>query len=303
MIIVCDECKTKLQLDDNLIKKSLFKVRCSKCKHVFSVDLSPKEDIVELKQTLEKTEKKVIAICNQKGGVAKTSTCLNLGMALAIQGKKVLLIDFDAQANLSLLLGKNNEPSFYEIAQKQTTIFKTTKSVYSNLWLLPANNRIALLAKQALQQPKEFSNFLHETLEPIKAHFDYILIDTPPSVKFFTPQTLMAADFVIIPTQCEFLAMNGVIQMEGIIRALMPTHPLDYRILVTMYDEKSTASKVIYSKLKSKYQGKLFDTVINLDYKMQESQIVNKPLIYYDKDAKAAKQYCELATQVELFLR
>lgn len=303
MIIVCDECKTKLQLDDHLIKKSLFKVRCSTCKHVFSVDLSPKEDIVELKQTLEKTEKKVIAICNQKGGVAKTSTCLNLGVSLSLLGKKVLLIDFDAQANLSLLLGKNNEPSFYEIAEKQMTISKTIKNVYPNLWLLPANNRIALLARQALQQPKEFGGFLRETLEPIKVHFDYILIDTPPSVKFFTPHALMAADFVIIPTQCEFLAMNGVIQMESIIRAIIPSHPLDYRILVTLYDDKNTASNVIYAKLKEKYHSKVFDTVINLDYKMQESQIVNEPLVYYDEHAKASIQYRELAKQVELLLR
>lgn len=303
MIIVCDECKTKLQLDDHLITKSFFKVRCSKCKHIFSVDLSPKEDIVELKQTEEKPEKKVIAICNQKGGVAKTSSCLNLGASLSVSGKKVLLIDFDAQANLSLLLGKNNEASFYEIAQKQITISKAIKNIYPNLWLLPANNRIALLAKQALQQPKEFGGFLRETLEPIKTHFDYILIDTPPSVKFFTPHALMAADFVIIPTQCEFLAMNGVMQMESIIRALVPTHPLDYRLLVTLFDEKNMASKVIYAKLKAKYQGKLFDTVINLDYKMQESQIVNQPLFYYDEKATATKQYRELARQVDILLR
>jgi chromosome partitioning protein len=304
MIIVCDECKTKLQLDDHLINKPLFKVRCSKCKHIFSVDLSPKEeDIVELKQTQEKPEKKVIAICNQKGGVAKTSTCLNLGVSLSALGKKVLLIDFDAQANLSLLLGKNNEPSFYEIAQKQITPLKAIKNVYPNLWLLAANSRIALLARQALQQPKEFGLFLRETLEPIKTHFDYVLIDTPPSVKFFTPHALMAADFVIIPTQCEFLAMNGVMQMDSIIRALVPNHPLDYRILVTLYDEKNTASKVIYAKLKAKYPNKVFDTVIHLDYKMQESQIVNKPLVYYDENAIAAKQYRELAKQVEIILR
>jgi chromosome partitioning protein len=302
MIIVCDECKTKLQLDDHLINKSLFKVRCSKCKHVFSIDLSPKEDIVGLEQPPEKPVKKVIAICNQKGGVAKTSTCLNLGVSLSLTGKKVLLVDFDAQANLSLLLGKSNEASFYEIAQKQTTIAKIIKNVHPNLWLLPANNRIALLAKQALQQPKEFTSFLSETLEPIKIHFDYILIDTPPSVKFFTPQTLMAADFVIIPTQCEFLAMNGVIQMENIIRALIPSHPLDYRILVTMYDEKNTACKVIYAKLKAKYQDKVFDTVISLDYKMQESQIVNQPLVYYAENAKASIQYRELAKQVDSLL-
>jgi chromosome partitioning protein len=303
MIIICGECKAKLQLDDHLITKPLFKVRCSKCKHIFSVDLSPKEDIVELKQSPEKTDRKVIAICNQKGGVAKTSTCLNLGVSLSQLGKRVLLIDFDGQANLSLLLGKKNEPSFYEIAEKQITTAKAIKKIYPNLWLLPANSRVTLLARQALQQPKEFGFFLRETLEPVKEHFDFILIDTPPSVKFFTPHALMAADFVIIPTQCEFLSMNGVMQMDSIIRAFTSTHPLDYRILVTMYDEKNTASKVIYAKLKQKYPAKVFDTIINLDYKMQESQIVNEPLVHYDQNAKAAIQYNQLAKQIEMLLQ
>lgn len=299
MIIICDECQTKHQLDDHLITKPLFKVRCSKCKHIFSVDLSPKEDIVELKSS-EKPVKKVIAICNQKGGVAKTSSCLNLGVSLSLLDKRVLLIDFDAQANLSLLLGKNNEASFYEISQKQIAFSKAIKNVYPNVWLLPANSRLALLARQALQNPKEFDNFLSDTLKPIKAHFDYILIDTPPSIKFFTPHALMTADFVIVPTQCEFLAMNGVIQMDSIIRAMQATHAIDYRILVTLFDEKNTASKVILAKLKAKFPDKVFDTLINLDYKMQESQIVNQPLINYDKNSIAAKQYHELAQHVAM---
>lgn len=298
MIIVCNECQTRHQLDDHLITKSLFKVRCSKCKHIFSVDLSPKEDIVELSQSINKTEKKVIAICNQKGGVAKTSTCLNLGYSLAQLGKKVLLIDFDAQANLSLLLGKNNEPSFYEIAENKISLAKAIKSIYPDLYLLPANSRIALLARQALQQPKEFNHLLHDILAQIKSRFDYILIDTPPSVKFFTPHALMAADFVIVPTQCEFLAMNGVIQMDSIIRTLSATHVLDYRILITLYDEKNTASKVIHAKLKAKFPDKVFNTVISFDNKMQESQIVHQPLLHYDATTKAAMQYLQLAQHI-----
>lgn len=302
MIIICDKCKTRFQLDDSLIKKTLFKVRCSKCQHVFSVDTMPKEEIVDLKQAVTTAPKKVIAVCNQKGGVAKTSTCLNLGAALSLSGKRVLLVDFDAQSNLSMLLGKKNEASFLEIYQKQADILNVIKNVYSNLWLLPANSRIALLAKQALQQQNTLGFFLRDTLEPIKANFDVILIDTPPSVKFFTPNALIAADFVIIPTQSEFLAMNGVMQMENIIHALKDTHPLDYRVLITMYDERNIASKVIYAKLREKYKGKLFNTFISVDYKMQESQIVNEPVVSYDQNSIAAKQYCELARQIQAVL-
>jgi chromosome partitioning protein len=302
MIIICDKCKTRFQLDDSLIKKTLFKVRCSKCQHVFSVDTSPKDEIVELQQPIVTVEKKIIAICNQKGGVAKTSTCLNLGASLSLSGKRVLLVDFDVQTNLSMLLGKNNEASFYEIYQKQLDIQNCIKKIHPGLWLMPANSRIALLAKLAFQQQNGLGFFLRDTLESVKSHFDCILIDTPPSVKFFTPNALMAADFVIIPTQSEFLAMNGVMQMENIIQAIQPMHPLDYRILVTMYDDRNIASKVIYAKLRDKYKDRLFDTYISADYKMQESQIVNKPVVYYDENAVSARQYRELAKQIQTIL-
>ncbi len=298
MIIICDKCKTRFQLDISLIKKTLFKVRCSKCEHVFSVDTSPKEDVYELTPHNIAPDKKIIAICNQKGGVAKTSTCLNLGASLSLSGKRVLLIDFDVQANLSLLLGQKNQLSFYEVMKKEAEILKIVKSVRPNLWLLPANSKMSLLAKDCLQQ-KDFGFFLRNLLEPIKSHFDCILIDTPPSIKFFTPNALLAADFVIVPTQAEFLAMNGVMQTENIIKALAKTHLLDYRVLLTMYDEKNTASKVVFSKLKARYKDKMFNTIINFDFKMQESQIVNQPVIFYDEKSTSALQYKALAKEVE----
>jgi chromosome partitioning protein len=298
MIIICDKCKTRFQLDISLIKKTLFKVRCSKCEHVFSVDTSPKEDVYELTPHNIAPDKKIIAICNQKGGVAKTSTCLNLGASLSLSGKRVLLIDFDVQANLSLLLGQKNQLSFYEVMKKEAEILKIVKSVRPNLWLLPANSKMSLLAKDCLQQ-KDFGFFLRNLLEPIKSHFDCILIDTPPSIKFFTPNALLAADFVIVPTQAEFLAMNGVMQTENIIKALAKTHLLDYRVLLTMYDEKNTASKVVFSKLKARYKDKMFNTIINFDFKLQESQIVNQPVIFYDEKSTSALQYKALAKEVE----
>jgi chromosome partitioning protein len=250
MIIICDACKTRFQLDTSSIKKSLFKVRCSKCGHIFSVDLSPKEEIYELEPHHIAPDKKVIAICNQKGGVAKTSTCLNLGASLSLTGKQVLLIDFDVQSNLSLLLGQRNQPSFYEVIQKEGDIAKTIKSIHPNLWLLPANSKMSILARQCLQQ-KNFGYFLRTILKPIRDNFDIILIDTPPSIKFFTPNALLAADFVIIPTQAEFLSMNGVMQTEMIINTLAKHHFLDYRILLTMYDEKNLAAKSRVVKIKS----------------------------------------------------
>jgi chromosome partitioning protein len=262
------------------------------------VDISPKEDVYELTAKNIAPDKKVIAICNQKGGVAKTSTTLNLGAALSLSEKRVLLIDFDVQANLSLLFGYKNQASFYEIMHKEADILQNIKSVHSNLWLLPANSKMSLLAKECLQQ-KNFGFILRDLLEPIKNHFDYILIDTPPSIKFFTPNALIASDFVIIPTQAEFLSMNGVMQTENIINALAKTRLLDYRVLLTMYDKNNTAAKVVFSKLKAKYQARLFNTVIDFDFKMQESQIVNEPVVYYDEKSVSACQYKALAKEIE----
>jgi chromosome partitioning protein len=298
MIIICDNCQTRFQLDVSLIKKTLFKVRCSKCKHVFSVDTAPKEEVYELTANNEVPTKRIIAICNQKGGVAKTSTCLNLGASLSLAGKRVLLIDFDVQANLSLLLGQKNQPSFYEVMQKEIEILKTIKNVRPNLWLLPSNAKMSLLARQCLQED-DFGLFLRTALEPIKQHFDCILIDTPPSIKFFTPNALMAADFVIIPTQGEFLAMNGVLQTENIIKVLAKAHSLDYRVLLTMYDERNTASKVVLAKLQNKYKDKMFTTIIHLDFKLQEAQIINEPIIYYDDKSISAIEYKALAKELE----
>ncbi len=298
MIIICDQCNTRFRLDVSSVQKTLFKVRCSKCQHIFSVDTSPKEEVYELTANNIAAHHKIIAICNQKGGVAKTSTCVNLGASLSLLNKRVLLIDFDVQANLSLLLSQKNQASFYEILHKEIELVKAIKNVKRNLWLLPSNSKMSLLAREYLQQ-KDFGYFLRNALEPIRDHFDYILIDTPPSIKFFTPNALMAAEFIIIPTQAEFLAMNGVMQTENIIQVLAKTHVLDYKILLTMYDHTNTASKVIYSKLKLKYKDKIFKTVVHFDSKLQESQIVSEPVIYYDEKAISAKQYQALAHEIE----
>ncbi len=104
---------------------------------------------------------------------------------------------------------------------------------------------------------------------------------------------------MIIPTQAEFLAMNGVMQTENIIKAIAKARLLDYRVLLTMYDENNTASKVVYSKLKARYKDKMFNTVINFDFKMQESQIINEPVVYYDEKSVSAQQYKMLAKEIE----
>lgn len=303
MIIACEKCKTKFNLDKNITTKSAFRVRCSKCYHVFIAFKSPQtEEPFLLKEEMRLSSCGIITISNQKGGVAKTSTCLNLGISLALMKKRVLLIDFDVQSNLTLSLGYKNTKSFYEVLNLNTDddlsgIIKKTK--YANLWLLPSNSKMALLTKKYLNE-KNFEHLLRDRLNLIKDRFDYILIDTPPSIEFFTLNALIASDFVIIPSQCEYLSIHGVNQVQKIINMINKTngHDIDYRILITMYDEKNTSSKVLCSKLKNKYKDKTFNTIIELDAKVKESQIVKIPVIHYDKSSRSALQYLSLAKEI-----
>lgn len=307
MIIVCEKCKTGYNLDENIPAKSSFRVRCSRCSHVFTVDKSPPNEAPYLLKDEAKPSsdnsgrERIIAISNQKGGVAKTSTCLNLGMSLSLLKNRVLLIDFDVQSNLTISFGYQKTKSFFDVLHSGTDgmpeVIKQTR--YPNLWLLPSNSKMALLPQKKLNG-NDFGYLLRDRLNLVQDRFDYILIDTPPSLEFFTLNALIASDLVIIPSQCEYLSTHGVNQVEKIIKVIKEKadKALDYKVLVTMYDQEKTSSKVIYTKLKSKYKEKTFNTIIGLDDKIQESQIVNMPVIHYDKNSSSARQYLNLAKEI-----
>ena len=307
MVIVCEKCKANYNLDENITAKSSFRVRCSSCSHVFTVYKSPPQEAPYLlkEEVLPPSDKsgppKIIAISNQKGGVAKTSTCLNLGMSLSLLKYRVLMIDFDVQSNLTISLGYKNTKSFFDVLQSSTNgvagVIKKTR--YPNFWLLPSNSKMALVPQKKLNG-NNFGYFLRDRLNLVKDRFDYILIDTPPSLEFFTLNALIASDLVIIPSQCEYLSTHGVNQVEKIIKAIKEktNKVLDYKVLITMYDQENTSSKVICTKLQSKYKEKAFDTIIGFDAKIQESQIVNMPVIHYDKKSSSAQQYLRLAKEM-----
>ncbi len=307
MIITCEKCKISFNLDENITEKSAFRVRCARCGHVFTAYKSPPTEKPyflqdEVKSILDNTGRgKVIAISNQKGGVAKTSTCLNLGISLSLLEKRVLVIDFDVQSNLTTLLGYKKTKSFYNVLQSNSNNLSgiIKKTWCPNLWLLPSNSEMALLSKQYLHENNS-GYFLRDRLNLIKDHYDHILIDTPPSIEFFTLNAFLASDFVIIPTQCEYLSTHGVNQVEKVIDIIKQKtdQDIDYKVLITMYNEENTSSKVIFGKLKSKYKGKTFSTNIELDEKMPESQIVNTPVTYYDKNSSSAMQYAKLAKEM-----
>ncbi|MDH5570212.1 MAG: ParA family protein [Gammaproteobacteria bacterium] len=243
---------------------------------------------------------RIITICNQKGGVAKTTTCLNLGVSLSLLQKRVLLVDFDIQANLTLLMGYKDARSFFDlISTDDGNVSKFILKTKLDVWLLPSNSKMTLLSKKHLQQDN-FELLLKESLSKVSNYFDYIIIDTPPSGDFYTLNALMASDIAIIPTPCDYLSMQGVSHIVNMIDVIAKKsgHIIDYKIPVTMFDSSSTASSVILDKLKSEHGGHLFRTRIERDDNVRESQIVHTPTIFYSKESAAGQQYYELAREI-----
>lgn len=310
MIISCPKCGTKYNVDKERFQVPNPKVRCVKCKSVFVVRFAkkPTEGAVpaaaataSARKTFVDTSPCVtVTICNQKGGVSKTSTCLNLGVSLASLGKKVLLVDFDVQANLTSLLHHHGAKSFFDVmGSGEARIEDYILSTDYGVSLLPSNSKMALLAKKHMQQG-DFEYLLAEKLVEVKPKFDYIIIDTPPSGDFFTLNSLLASDLAIIPTQCEYLSLNGVEHIVRMISVINDKrgHDLKFRVLVAMYNQEITAANVIFNKLKSKYSDNLLATTINMDGTVQESQITQKPLYFYKSESDAAQRYMALANEL-----
>ena len=305
MIVICPNCETRYALADNQVDASNFLARCAKCQNMFTAYRPIRVQEVDFLD-LDSAKKpwrndNIIAISNQKGGVAKTSTCLNLGLSLAMQGKRVLLMDFDVQANLTISLGYQETISFYDVLNGSNTAFDqlTLQTKYENLWLFPSNKNMVLLNKKYFGA-QNFEFILKDRLSLIKERYDYILIDTPPSIEFFTLNALTAARFVIIPSQCDYLSTHGIDQILKLISLIKTkANPIiEPRILITMFDEQSTASKMICTKLKKLYPGMPYNTVIELDNRIREAQILCMPVLQYNQSSKAGEQYLLLAKEI-----
>ena len=307
MIVVCERCESRLKLDEKRLASSIKRVsvRCPSCKHSFTIFLP---DRVQNPPSVNQPESKIptrtgftIVITNQKGGVAKTSTCLNLGLSLALLEKRVLLIDFDVQANLTISMGYQNTTSFYNIMNsgKQELDTALIQTSYPGLWLLPSNKNMVLLSKNYFGK-NDYEYILDKQLSLLKERFDYIIIDTPPSIEFFTINALTTSNLAIIPTQCDYLSTHGVDQVLNIIDLIRKkTNPvLEARVLVTMYDEAATASRMIFTKLKNLHPNRIYQTVIPQDERLREAQIMSMPVLNYDQKSSSGLQYMALAREV-----
>lgn len=245
----------------------------------------------------------VIAMSNEKGGVAKTTSTLSLGAALAELNYRVLLIDLDPQANLSLALGLETEEVSVTSASVliENAAIKTgiQKSDIKNLDLIPSSFKIED-AEQFLPMRTHYLMTLREALAAEKLPYDYILLDCPPALGAITLNALSAADLLIIPTQAEYFSAYALRNMMGTIRRIrQEVNPgLAYRILVTLLDRRNRTHRNIFEQLQTTFGQGVFTTVIEIDTKLRESPIAGVPITHYKPGSRGSQQYRVLAQEL-----
>lgn len=247
---------------------------------------------------------KVISLANQKGGVGKTTTAINLSASLAILEKKVLLIDADPQANATSGLGfnlKEIENSLYECIvdniDPETAILNTE---IEGLDILPSHIDLVGAEIEMLNRP-EREHVLKKVIEPLVDKYDYILIDCSPSLGLITVNTLTASDSVIIPVQCEYFALEGLGKLLNTIKIIQSRLNTELEIegfLLTMYDSRLNLSNQVYEEVKRHFQEMVFNTLIQRNIRLSEAPSYGKPAILYDAQSKGAVNHLNLAKEL-----
>ena len=246
---------------------------------------------------------KIIAVVNQKGGVGKTTSTVNLAASVALKGQKVLLMDIDPQGNATSGLGVNKrelETSSYDVIVNALPIEKAIrKTEFENLWVLPSNMNLAG-AELELVDMKHRESKIKNAVAPIKADFDFIFLDCPPSLGLITLNALCAADTVLVPIQCEYYALEGLSQLMSTIRQvkrLYNSHIEMEGVLLTMYDGRLNLTQQVVGELKRFFPKKVYATAIPRNVKLSEAPSYGLPIHYYDKNSKGAAAYDALADE------
>ncbi len=252
---------------------------------------------------------KIISLINQKGGVGKTTTSINLSASLAILNKKVLLVDLDPQCNATTGIGLNKgeiDKSVYNVLNNTCKIQDAiVKTKYKNLYVLPANINLAGIDIE-IEQAKEDTNVskseqLKYHIEQIKDDYDYIIIDCPPALGIITTNALTASDSVIIPVQCEFFALEGITQL---LRAIMYTQQnLNPKlsiegVLLTMLDVRTNLGLEVVEEIRKYFKDKVYNTIIPRLIRLTEAPSHGKPIIAYDPKSRGSEAYLNLAKEV-----
>lgn len=247
---------------------------------------------------------RMIAVANQKGGVGKTTSAVNIAAGLGYYGKKTLLVDIDPQGNASSGVGVDKRgiaKSSYELllgeAKASEVILHTG---FKDLDVIPAGIDLAAVEFEILDAPDRAQR-LKKALLPVKQSYDYILIDCPPSLGLITTNALTATDSVLVPIQCEYYALEGLSQLMNTVRHVkrrLNEHIEIEGVLLTMYDGRLNLTQQVVREVKQFFPKKVFGTVIPRGVRLSEAPSYGKPIMYYDKTSKGSQAYLNLAQEI-----
>ena len=245
---------------------------------------------------------KSIVFVNQKGGVGKTTSAINIGAYIALAGKKVLLVDFDAQGNMSSGVGISKEkPTIYDLMAEQVKPEEAVKHTsVENLDAISASIDLSGAAIELVdQEDREF--YLKRALAPLKEMYDFILIDCPPSLGLLTINGLAAADSVLVPMQCEYFALEGITLLlqtvQGVQKNINPNLEIG-GIFFTMYDSRTRLAQEVVVQVKSYFKDVVFNTIIPRNVRLSEAPSHGLPICKYDSTCAGARSYEKLAEEV-----
>jgi chromosome partitioning protein len=247
---------------------------------------------------------RVVAIANQKGGVGKTTTAINLGASLAVAERRTLIIDIDPQGNATSGLGvekTDDLPTIYDVLVEgepaEACIVKDVH--FPGLDLIPSNRDLVGAEIELVDRP-ERERVLRRALSALRGRYDFILVDCPPSLGLLTLNTLTASDSVLIPIQCEFYALEGLSQLLNTVRlvqrSLNPSLEIE-GVLLTMYDRRLNLSRQVAEEAREYFGGKVFNTAIPRNVRLAEAPSFGKPIVLYDALSVGAQSYLELARE------